>query len=149
METIGQPLWFGQYRLTSRIATGGMAEVYVGRHITPEGVFGPVVAVKRLLPHLVKDSTIVRMFLNERAVPSQLLVAEDLRAEQYRVLALDEDLASALRKFHAVQLPELPVTESEDSPAIVGVLSRRDVIAAYHDKMYHITRKPSQGPPPD
>lgn len=72
MEAIGQPLWFGQYRLTSRIATGGMAEVYVGRHITPEGVFGPVVAVKRLLPHLVKDSTIVRMFLNEARITAQI-----------------------------------------------------------------------------
>jgi Tfp pilus assembly protein PilF len=58
--------------LTSRIATGGMAEVYVGRHITPEGVFGPMVAVKRLLPHLVKDSAIVRMFLNEARITAQI-----------------------------------------------------------------------------
>ncbi len=72
MEPIGQPLWFGQYRLTSRIATGGMAEVYVGRHITPEGQFGPMVALKRLLPHLVKDSAIVRMFLNEARITAQI-----------------------------------------------------------------------------
>ncbi|MGV3621733.1 MAG: protein kinase domain-containing protein [Archangium sp.] len=72
MESIGQPLWFGQYRLTSRIATGGMAEVYVGRHITPEGQFGPMVALKRLLPHLVKDSAIVRMFLNEARITAQI-----------------------------------------------------------------------------
>jgi serine/threonine protein kinase len=72
LESIGQPLWFGQYRLTSRIATGGMAEVYVGRHISPDGAFGPVVAVKRLLPHLVKDSTIVRMFLNEARITAQI-----------------------------------------------------------------------------
>lgn len=72
MESIGQPLWFGQYRLTSRIATGGMAEVYVGRHITPDGQFGPMVALKRLLPHLVKDSAIVRMFLNEARITAQI-----------------------------------------------------------------------------
>lgn len=72
MESIGQPLWFGQYRLTSRIATGGMAEVYVGRHITAEGQFGPMVALKRLLPHLVKDSAIVRMFLNEARITAQI-----------------------------------------------------------------------------
>src|ERR1700690_3029890 len=42
VETLGQPSWFGHYRLTSRIATGGMAEVYVGRHITPDGNFGPM-----------------------------------------------------------------------------------------------------------
>ncbi len=72
METLGQPVWVGQYRLTSRIATGGMAEVYVGRHISPQGDFGPMVAVKRLLPHLVKDSSIVRMFLNEARITAQI-----------------------------------------------------------------------------
>jgi serine/threonine protein kinase/Flp pilus assembly protein TadD len=72
VKTIGEPIWVGQYRLTARVATGGMAEVYVGRHITPEGVFGPMVAVKRLLPHLVKDSAIVRMFLNEARITAQI-----------------------------------------------------------------------------
>jgi serine/threonine protein kinase/Flp pilus assembly protein TadD len=65
-------MWMGPYRLTSRIATGGMAEVYVGRHITQDGQFGPMVAVKRLLPHLVKDSAIVRMFLNEARITAQI-----------------------------------------------------------------------------
>ena len=57
-NNVGEPVWFGQYRLTSRVATGGMAEVYVGRHITDDGVYGPLVAVKRLLPHLAKDQSI-------------------------------------------------------------------------------------------
>ena len=65
-------MWIGQYRLTSRIATGGMAEVYVGRHIDEQGTFGPMVAVKKLLPHLVKDSSIVRMFLNEARITAQI-----------------------------------------------------------------------------
>ncbi len=72
MDTLGSPMWIGQYRLTSRVATGGMAEVYVGRQISPEGQFGPMVAVKRLLPHLVKDSAIVRMFLNEARITAQI-----------------------------------------------------------------------------
>jgi eukaryotic-like serine/threonine-protein kinase len=72
LESLGQPSWFGQYRLTSRIATGGMAEVYLGRHISPDGRFGPLVAVKRLLPHLVKDTQIVRMFLNEARITAQI-----------------------------------------------------------------------------
>ncbi len=65
-------MWVGQYRLTSRLATGGMAEVYVGRQVSQEGQFGPMVAVKRLLPHLVKDSAIVRMFLNEARITAQI-----------------------------------------------------------------------------
>lgn len=65
-------MWIGRYRLTSRIATGGMAEVYVGRHIDEAGHFGPMVAVKKLLPHLVKDGSIVRMFLNEARITAQI-----------------------------------------------------------------------------
>jgi serine/threonine protein kinase/Tfp pilus assembly protein PilF len=72
VENLGSPVWIGQYRLTSRIATGGMAEVYVGRHIDAAGTFGPMVAVKKLLPHLVKDSSIVRMFLNEARITAQI-----------------------------------------------------------------------------
>jgi eukaryotic-like serine/threonine-protein kinase len=72
VENLGNPLWIGRYRLTSRIATGGMAEVYVGRHIDEAGTFGPMVAVKKLLPHLVKDSSIVRMFLNEARITAQI-----------------------------------------------------------------------------
>jgi len=72
VETLGQPMWIGKYRLTSRIATGGMAEVYLGRHIDDEGNFGPIVAVKKLLPHLVRDSGIVRMFLNEARITAQI-----------------------------------------------------------------------------
>lgn len=72
MNTLGEPMWIGQYRLTSRLATGGMAEVYVGRQISPDGQFGPMVAVKRLLPHLIKDSAIVRMFLNEARITAQI-----------------------------------------------------------------------------
>jgi tetratricopeptide (TPR) repeat protein len=72
VETPGTPLWVGPYRLTARIATGGMAEVYVGRLVEASGPPGPMVAVKRLLPHLAKDSAIVRMFLNEARITAQI-----------------------------------------------------------------------------
>lgn len=49
-----------------------MAEVYVGRHVGPDGTFGPMVAVKRLLPHLVSDPAIVQMFLNEAKITAQI-----------------------------------------------------------------------------
>lgn len=72
MNLLQNPAWFGNYRLTSRIATGGMAEVYIGRRADGVGRLGSVVAVKRLLPHLVQDSVIVRMFLNEARITAQI-----------------------------------------------------------------------------
>ncbi|GMU60431.1 MAG: hypothetical protein AMXMBFR34_21940 [Myxococcaceae bacterium] len=49
-----------------------MAEVYIGRHVDEQGNLGPMVAVKKLLPHLVKDTSIVRMFLNEARITAQI-----------------------------------------------------------------------------
>jgi tetratricopeptide (TPR) repeat protein len=65
------PVHIGKYRLTSRLATGGMAEVYLGR-ATEGGAAGPTVAVKRLLPHLARETQIVRMFLNEARITAQI-----------------------------------------------------------------------------
>ncbi|WP_225409181.1 serine/threonine-protein kinase [Stigmatella hybrida] len=62
----------GRYRLSARIATGGMAEVYLGRRIEEDGRRGPAVAVKRLLPHLASDRRIVQMFLNEARITAQI-----------------------------------------------------------------------------
>ena len=63
---------FGTYRLSARIATGGMAEVYAARKLDGSGRPGPMVALKRLLPHLKNDSAIVRMFLNEAKITRQI-----------------------------------------------------------------------------
>ncbi|MDY7232644.1 protein kinase domain-containing protein [Hyalangium rubrum] len=62
----------GPYRLSARIATGGMAEVYLARRIDEDGRRGPSVAVKRLLPHLINDRRIVQMFLNEARITAQV-----------------------------------------------------------------------------
>ncbi|NRD64724.1 protein kinase [Corallococcus exiguus] len=58
--------------MSARIATGGMAEVYLARAISLEGQRGPAVAVKRLMPHLVADRRIVQMFLNEARITAQV-----------------------------------------------------------------------------
>lgn len=67
-----QTPWFGPYRLSSRVATGGMAEVYAARKVSEDGSAGPLVALKRLLPHLARDPNVVRMFLNEARITAQI-----------------------------------------------------------------------------
>ncbi|HUB08747.1 MAG TPA: serine/threonine-protein kinase [Myxococcales bacterium] len=54
----------GRYTLLGKLATGGMAEVFLARQEGPEG-FAKTVVVKRILPHLAQDESFVRMFLNE------------------------------------------------------------------------------------
>ncbi len=65
------PLMLGPYELTQRIATGGMAEVYLARRAGPHG-FQKVVAVKRILPQLAQDSDFVAMFIDEARVCARL-----------------------------------------------------------------------------
>ena len=61
----------GPYELTQRIATGGMAEVYLARRAGPHG-FQKVVAVKRILPQLAQDADFVAMFIDEARVCARL-----------------------------------------------------------------------------
>jgi serine/threonine-protein kinase len=65
------PLMLGPYELIERIATGGMAEVYLSRRAGPHG-FQKVVAVKRILPQLAQDSDFVAMFVDEARVCARL-----------------------------------------------------------------------------
>ena len=48
----------GRYRLGARIATGGMAELFLAQQQGPEG-FSKTVVIKRLLPHLARNRGVV------------------------------------------------------------------------------------------
>ncbi|HXU61422.1 MAG TPA: serine/threonine-protein kinase, partial [Polyangia bacterium] len=69
MRAEGQPSLtgatpFGKYYLLDRIGMGGMAEVFLAVAIGPEG-FQRRLVIKRMLPHLSKDGSFVRMFIDE------------------------------------------------------------------------------------
>ena len=55
---------YGEYLLSDRVATGGMAEVFRATRRGVEG-FEKMVAVKRILPHLSDNKDFVEMFINE------------------------------------------------------------------------------------
>ena len=62
---------FGKYTLIDRIAVGGMAEIFLARQAGLEG-FEKTIVIKRIRPHLSKQTTFVRMFLNEAKLAAQL-----------------------------------------------------------------------------
>lgn len=61
----------GDYVLDRKIATGGMAEIWLGRKAGPAG-FTKQVVVKRILRHLSEDSKFREMFLDEARLAAQL-----------------------------------------------------------------------------
>lgn len=58
------PAQFGRYQLLERIATGGMAEVYLARSFGVEG-FEKRLVIKRILPELASNPRFVSMFVHE------------------------------------------------------------------------------------
>jgi len=61
---------FGKYQLLKKLATGGMAEVWLARQTGIEG-FNRTVVLKRILPHLAEDPEFVQMFLNEARIAAK------------------------------------------------------------------------------
>jgi serine/threonine protein kinase len=61
----------GKYEVVSRLASGGMAEIYLARAKGIQG-FEKHVVLKRILPQFAANQTFVRLFLNEARVAATL-----------------------------------------------------------------------------
>lgn len=68
--THGQ-LVMGRYRIVRRLAKGGMGVVYLARIEGAEGFVRPAV-IKRMLPDLVSDDEMVRLFVREARILSDM-----------------------------------------------------------------------------
>ncbi len=65
------PAPFGKYELLDRIATGGMAEVFLARSFGVAG-FEKKLVIKRIRPELAQDPRFVGMFINEAKISVHL-----------------------------------------------------------------------------
>ncbi|HEX4622281.1 MAG TPA: serine/threonine-protein kinase, partial [Myxococcaceae bacterium] len=62
---------YGSYQLLKRLATGGMAQIFLARQSGPEG-FEKLLVVKRILPHLAENEEFIQMFLDEARIAARL-----------------------------------------------------------------------------
>jgi serine/threonine protein kinase len=62
---------FGSYQLLAKLATGGMAEIYLARPSSANAK--DVLVLKRILPHLAEDEHFVQMFRDEADLASKLV----------------------------------------------------------------------------
>ena len=63
-----------------------------------------------------------------------LVVAADIATQPVLTVNPHDDLHTALRRFTQKNIDEIPVVKADDPNEIVGILSRRDVISAYHHR---------------
>ena len=66
------PRPFGRYELKQRLATGGMAELYLADIVGEHGFRKPVV-IKLLLPHMAVEEHFRHMFIDEARLTSRLV----------------------------------------------------------------------------
>jgi serine/threonine protein kinase len=72
---------FGNYQLIAKLATGGMAEIFLAR---PTGSSErDVMVLKRILPHLAEDEHFVTMFRDEAELASQLIHKNVCRVQAF------------------------------------------------------------------
>ncbi|PJB83943.1 MAG: hypothetical protein CO090_00390 [Acidobacteria bacterium CG_4_9_14_3_um_filter_49_7] len=62
---------YGSYVLLEKVATGGMAELFKAKRRGVQG-FQKIVAIKRILSHLVDNEEFVTMFIDEAKLAAQL-----------------------------------------------------------------------------
>ena len=71
MIPTGSDLIFGKYQILSRLAVGGMGEVFEARQVGVPG-FERMVILKSLLPDLAKEQDFIAQFLDEARVAATL-----------------------------------------------------------------------------
>ncbi len=87
------PTRYGKYILLDRINSGGMAEVYRAK-VTGVEQFQRLVAIKCMLPTLLKDEQFVTMFIDEAKLSAQLTHANICQI--YELGSHDEQLYIAM-----------------------------------------------------
>src|SRR3954452_16952368 len=72
---------FGSYQLIAKLATGGMAEIFLAR---PTGSTSrDVLVLKRILPHLAEDEHFVTMFRDEAELASNIIHKNVCRVQEF------------------------------------------------------------------
>jgi serine/threonine-protein kinase len=101
-ESRGRP--FGSYVLLKRLARGGMAEVFLGRQRGLQG-FDRLVAVKRVLPHLVDSHEFIPMFFDEARLAAK--IAHPNCVHIYEFGQVLDDYFIAMEYVHGVHAGQL------------------------------------------
>lgn len=108
----------GRYALFEQFATGGMATVHFGR-LDGAGGFSRVVAIKRLLPHLVQNEDFTQMLLKEARLAAR--VRHPNVVPTLDVVASKGDVLLVLEYVHGESLSALCRTQAKDKKEHIPV----------------------------
>jgi serine/threonine-protein kinase len=114
----GMPCRFGKYTLIRRLATGGMAELFLAIQKSVAG-FEKLIVIKRILPVLNQDRAFIEMLLHEARVaatmshPNIVQIFDVGAVDGSYFIAMEhvhgEDLRSIVRQMRKSQVLEFPL----------------------------------------
>ncbi len=114
----GLPRKFAKYTLLRKLATGGMAELFLALQKSVAG-FEKLIVIKRVLPQMVEDRSFIDMLLQEARIaatlshPNIVQIYDVGEAEGSFYIAMEhihgEDIRSVIRQMRAKDYPEFPV----------------------------------------
>lgn len=117
----GLPQRFGKYTLLRKIATGGMAEIFLALQRSVAG-FEKLVVIKRILPLMNSDKAFIEMLLHEARVAATLSHPNIVQTfdvgmiDELYYIAMEhihgEDIRSIVRQMKAKGVPGLPLEHS-------------------------------------
>ncbi len=117
-ELAGMPMRFGKYTLIRKLATGGMAELFLAIQKSVAG-FEKLIVIKRILPPLNQDRAFVDMLLHEARVaatlshPNIVQIFDVGQTDGQFYIAMEhvhgEDLRSIVRQMKKSALVEFPL----------------------------------------
>jgi serine/threonine-protein kinase len=132
------PRQFGKYTLLRKLASGGMAELFLALHRSVAG-FEKLVVIKRILPSMNKDKAFIEMLLHEARIaatlshPNIVQIFDVGRIERTFFIAMEhihgEDIRSIVRAMKRRSVAELPLEHALS--VVVGVCAG---LAYAHEK---------------
>jgi serine/threonine protein kinase len=123
---VAEGLPFGRYLIIKRLATGGMAEVFLARP-RQRDLAPRLLVVKRMLPIFMSDPEVMRMFLDEARIASQL--AHPYLIQIFDVGHAERALYVAMDYVHGVTVHDLMAAAQARGEAVPWALAVR--LASY------------------
>ena len=107
----------GPYILQKKIGQGGMAELFLADYVRGDG-FRRIVAVKRILPHLIENSEFIKMFIREARLaallqhPNIVQINDFGKFQNVYFISMEYVRGKNLAEITAVTKKGLPVNQS-------------------------------------
>ncbi|MGQ9509802.1 MAG: chloride channel protein [Thermodesulfobacteriota bacterium] len=99
----------------------------------------PMVDQKGNLKGILSLSDIRKIMLNEEL--HSLIVARDIATLKVYTVTPDDDLHTALKKMIEAEIRELPVVSKDDPKRVISMLSRKDILRIYYEKIEKVNKE--------